>query len=162
MHKPHVGRPRRRLLPLAVLALGVLATGCSGARSTTDASPPAGGRSSGPPPATTRVCRQPPAAAVPGAAGALSETDTGTFCLGVGQQIDVFLTAPGGRKPGVQPWHRVATSDARVLAPRSSGVLTAPVGVTPGIFQALAPGTVELSSTLPGDSHTWRVTIAIS
>jgi hypothetical protein len=111
--------------------------------------------------APARSCKTPPAADVPGAAGALTQADSGTFCLALGQQIDVFLTSPEGQKPGVPRWAPIATSDARVLTPRSSGILTAPVGVTPGIFEALTRGTVQLTSTIPGGTRSWHVAVLV-
>jgi uncharacterized iron-regulated membrane protein len=152
------------LLPTAVLLTGLLTAGCSGAKADTSAGVP----SSGPPSATpssvgapARSCKTPPAADVPGAAGALTQADSGTFCLALGEQIDVFLTSPEGQKPGVPRWAPIATSDAHVLTQRSSGILTAPVGVTPGIFEALTRGTVQLTSTIPGGTRTWHVAVLI-
>jgi hypothetical protein len=157
---------------VAVLLTGLLAAGCSGAKADAGAAGPPTGRpspasASAASPTTTsaasaaRSCTTPPAADVPGAAGALTQADSGTFCLAVGQQIDVFPTSPQGQKPGVPRWTPVTASAPHVLAPRSSGILTAPVGVTPGIFQAMAPGTVQLTSALPGSGHTWHVAILI-
>lgn len=180
------GRRRRGgPLPAVLLAAALMTAGCSGSGSASDASsgrpapdtsPPAASSPTASAPAPSpsapsatgssspaRGCRKPPAAAVPGAAGALDETDSGTFCLAVGERIDVFLTAPGGHRPGATRWAGITTSDARVLAPRSSGILTAPVGVTPGVFQALAAGTAELTSDVPaaGGRRSWHVTILV-
>jgi hypothetical protein len=79
----------------------------------------------------------------------------------VGQRVDVFLTVPGGPGSKGPRWSPAASSDRTVLAPRTSGILTAPVGVTPGVFQALAPGTVTLTSHLAPDGA-WKATIDIS
>lgn len=162
---------RRRGTPMtAVILLAALLTaGCSGAQADTGASRSAPGKPSATrtPPAgpseapSAGTCKEPPAADVPGAAGALSQTDSGTYCLALGRQIDVFLTAPGARRPGVTRWTSVATSAPHVLGMRSSGILTAPVGVTPAIFQALTPGIAQLTSNLPGTSLTWHVAILV-
>ena len=157
------GRRRAALLPTALLA-ALLTAGCSGAQadSGTPGPPPGKASPSGTArPSSSQSCRKPAPADVPGAAGALTQADSGTFCLALGSQIDVFLTAPGGQKPGVTRWTPVSTSAPHVLAPRTSGILTAPVGVTPAVFQALTPGTAALTSNVPGTAHTWHVTILI-
>lgn len=165
-------------LPTIALLAGALAAGCSGTHHTGASQPPSGrpaasaasrtpsnpagtpaASSSGP--ATATDCKQPPPAEVPGAAGALTEAESGTYCLAIGQRLAVFLTAPGGHKPGAPRWTPIATSAPHVLSPRSSGILTAPVGVTPGIFQALDPGTAELTSNVPGTDRTWHATVLI-
>ena len=94
---------------------------------------------------------------MPGAAGTLDESATGSYCLAVGQVIDVFQHAP----TPAQPWSPIASSHPEILAPQRTGVLTAPVGVTPGIFAARRAGTAELSSTRPG-GPSWSVTIVVS
>ncbi|NUR00867.1 MAG: hypothetical protein HOY79_31375 [Streptomyces sp.] len=165
-------------LPTVALLAGVLAAGCSGTHdpgaSRTPSGRPAAHAASLPPsspadsPAasssgrtTATACNQPPPASVPGAAGALTEAESGTYCLAVGQQLDVFLTAPGGRRPGATRWTPITTSAPHVLPPRSSGILTAPVGVTPGIFQAIGPGAAELTSNVPGTDRAWHVTVLV-
>jgi hypothetical protein len=102
------------------------------------------------------ACHQPPEATVPGAAGALDETSSGAYCLPAGQAIDVFLHAadPAAR------WSPIKSSDPAVLRPQRTGVLTAPVGVTPGIFGGQRSGTATLSSSTP-DGRTWTVTIVV-
>jgi hypothetical protein len=147
-------RPSAALFAALCLA-GVLAAGCSGAKAVTGAA-----NSPSPNLATSTACKKPAAGDLSGAAGTITQADSGAFCLAVGQQMDVFLTAPGSPHAGAVRWTTMMTSDPRVAAPRSSGVLTAPVGVTPGIFQALAPGATVLSSHLPGGKE-WRVTIVV-
>lgn len=167
-HRADAGvRRHRDLLPVAALVTGLLTAGCSGASADDSAasskgrtSPSASSSSAAQPP-SAQACKKLPAATLPGAAGAVSQADSGTFCLAAGAVLDVFLTSPSVPKPGMKRWNRVATSDAHILAPRSSGMLTAPVGVTPGIFQAQAPGSVELSSSLPDSGRTWHVTIVV-
>ncbi|MBM9507962.1 hypothetical protein [Actinacidiphila acididurans] len=164
------------VLPTVALLAGALAVGCSGthrtgaspsgrpaasAASLTPSSPAGTPAATSSGPTTATDCEQPPPAEVPGAAGALTEAESGTYCLAIGQQLDVFLTAPGGHKPGAPRWTPIATSAPHVLSPRSSGILTAPVGVTPGIFQALDPGTAELTSNVPGTDRTWHATVVI-
>lgn len=140
--------PQLRVL---LVLFGLLTAGCAGASAS----------AGGPHPPSDPPCRTPPPAVVPGGSATLDQTASGAFCLTVGQRIDVFLTSPQGNKPGVTRWSRISTSDPGVLAPRSSGILTSPVGVTPGIFQAQAPGTARLSSAVPGTPHTWQVTIRV-
>lgn len=161
-------RRHRGLLPVAALVSGLLAAGCSGAQSADDSAASAKGRtapsassSSAAQTPPAQACKKLPAATIPGAAGAVSQEDSGTFCLAAGATLDVFLTSPSAPKPGGKRWDPVATSDAHILVRRSSGILTPPVGVTPGIFQAQAPGSVELSSSLPDSGRTWHVTIVV-
>lgn len=160
----------RIFLALAALLTALTAAGCSTAspaRGKATPSPstapshasPAAGRTA--PAPTGGPCKTPPAADIPGAAGALTQTASGTFCLTVGRQLQVFLTAPGPPRADAARWSSVTSSDLSVLAPRSSGILTAPLGVTPGVFQALSPGTVELSSRLAPDRE-WHVLIQVT
>jgi len=160
----------RGLLPAVVLLAGALAAGCSSTHETHASRPSPGHTASATAslspgvtalPSSSADCSQPPPADVPGAAGALTQAQSGTFCLAAGQQLDVFLTAPGGRKPGVPRWTAIATSAPTVLSRRSSGILTAPVGVTPGTFQAIQPGTAELTSSVPGTGSTWHVSVLV-
>jgi hypothetical protein len=102
-------------------------------------------------------CQQPGEAVMPGAAGSLDETSTGAYCLQVGQSIDVFLHA---QDPKTTRWAAVTSSDPTILQPQRTGVLTAPVGVTPGIFGGLRAGTATLTST-QSTGQTWTVTIVV-
>jgi hypothetical protein len=133
-------------LAISVASLLVSIAGCGDGHGNQAAAPP-------PPPS----CQQPPAAALPGAAGSLDETSAGAYCLPAGQTIDVFLHSPAS---ATGRWTPIVSSDVAVLRPQRTGVLTAPVGVTPGIFGGLRPGTATLSSTGP-DKRTWSVTIVV-
>ncbi|MDH6580562.1 hypothetical protein [Kitasatospora sp. MAP5-34] len=143
-------RRAHKVLPVLFL---LLAAGCSGAARTTVAPP---------------ACRQPPEAVLPRTAGTLTEADSGTFCLPVGGQIAVFLAPPAGvaggtsgAAVGADRWSGVVSSAPQVLTATSTGVLTAPLGVTPGIFRGTAAGEARLaSSTATGRS--WQVTIVIA
>jgi hypothetical protein len=116
----------------------------------------AGPGPAGPPPAP--ACQQPPEGVRPESAGSLDETSSGTYCLTVGALIDVYLhVAP----PATGRWSTVTSSDPAIVAPRRTGLLTAPVGVTPGIFGGVTPGTATLSSSRPGGGGTWTVTIVV-
>lgn len=169
---PHGPRRRRpRGMPALLAALAALAAGCSAApaatqaapaastastASTASAAPAAGQTGTGAAPAATAACKQPPAGSLPGSAGALTQDDSGVFCLAVGGRIDVFLTRPG--TSGTTRWSGITTSDPKVLAPADGGMLTAPMGVTPGLFHAVSAGQSRLESRLP-DGRTWQVTI---
>jgi hypothetical protein len=85
----------------------------------------------------------------------LDESSSGAYCLAVGSSIDVYLHAPGTAR-----WSPVTSSAPDVLGPQRTGVLTAPVGVTAGIFGGLRAGTATLSSSRP-DGATWTVTIVV-
>jgi hypothetical protein len=121
-----------------LLALCLAASGCG---------------STGPAPA---ACQSPAEAVMPGVAGTLDETSTGTYCVSTGQILDVFLHAstPANR------WTPIASSQPDVLAPQRTGVLTAPVGVTPGIFAAMRAGSAQLSSSQP-NGPSWSVTVIV-
>jgi hypothetical protein len=103
-------------------------------------------------------CQAPPEAVLPHTAGALDETSSGAYCLALGDSMGVFLHSTDTAR---LRWAEIKSSDAGVLKAQQTGVLTAPVGVTPGIFGATAAGTATLSSTEP-DGHTWTVTIVVS
>ncbi|WP_344441658.1 hypothetical protein [Kitasatospora nipponensis] len=132
---------------LSVL-VAVLATGCSAAQTRSTAQP-------------TSACRQPPEAVLPRTAGTLTEADSGVFCLPVGSRLAVFLTPPPADTTSAGRWSTVLSSSPPVLADAGTGVLTAPVGVTPGIFQGASAGRARLTSgTL--DGGTWQVTVVVS
>lgn len=136
----------------ALAATALLTTGCAAATAATPSTAPST-------PQAPR-CHQPRPAALPHAWGSLSQTDSGAYCLPVGKQIDVFLTAPGDSPAQSARWGQIRSSDAQVLAPTSTGVLTAPLGVTPGIFLGRAPGTAELTSATT-TGKPWTVTIVV-
>lgn len=112
-------------------------------------------QAAGAPPPT---CQQPPEAAIPGLAGALDETSSGAYCLAIGASMGIFLHSTDTEK---LRWTAITSSASGVLKAQQTGVLTAPVGVTPGIFGATAAGVATLSSTEP-DGHSWAVTIVVS
>jgi hypothetical protein len=103
------------------------------------------------------ACQQPGEAVMPDSAGSLDETSSGVYCLAVGQSIQAFLHAvsTGNR------WSPIASSDPSILKPLRTGVLTPPVGVTPGYFGGLRAGTATLSSSDTAQ-HAWSVTIVVS
>jgi len=127
---------------VAVLALCLVVSGCARTGS--------GGPSPVP-------CRSLSEAALPDSAGTLDESSSGTYCLTVGQTVDVFLHGTG---TSVR-WTPIASSRPDVLAPQRTGVLTAPVGVTPGIFTAMRAGTAQLTSSQP-NGPSWSVTVVVS
>jgi hypothetical protein len=129
---------------LAALALGA----CSSSAAT-----PAAKESS------AAECRAPEAPVLPQAAGSLTQRDSGSYCLPAGQSLDVFLTTPDGTPAGVR-WSRIAVRDTTVVGYGNSGVLTAPVNVTPGIFIGVHAGSTTLSSSLP-DGTTWHATVVV-
>jgi hypothetical protein len=143
-------RRARQVAPLlATLALATLAcAGCTAA----NAAPTPGAT-------TLPACRAPEAAVLPDTAGSLTESDSGSYCLPLGQGLDVFLTAPANGAP-TAGWSRIAVGDTAILGYGNSGVLTAPLGVTPGVFVGRQTGSTTLVSTLP-DGTAWRVTIVV-
>ncbi|MBS2961450.1 hypothetical protein KGA66_00230 [Actinocrinis puniceicyclus] len=104
-------------------------------------------------------CKAPEAPTLPHAAGSLSESDSGSFCLAPGQILDVFLTAPANAAAGTR-WARIAVGDSAVVGYGNSGVFTPPVNVTPGVFVGAHPGSTTLASSLP-DGTKWQVTIVV-
>ncbi|MEZ0094044.1 hypothetical protein [Streptacidiphilus sp. EB129] len=149
--RTHRSRSRRSASVLVLLAVAALTAGCSGGGSDVTAA-----AATTPPPA----CKPPAPAVLPHSAGTLDQTSTGAFCLPVGQSIDVFLTAPNTTAPQSDRWAEVASSDSAVLSPGNTGVLTAPLGVTPGVFVGAVPGTSVLSSHSP-DGRAWQVTVVV-
>ncbi|MCX3060949.1 hypothetical protein [Streptomyces beihaiensis] len=92
---------------------------------------------------------------LPHSAGQLTEQHSGVYCLPRGQRLDIFLTAgKGGR------WQPVRVSGKDVLAPANTGVMTAPVGVTPAMFVGAGDGTAVLTSRAPSGNR-WRVVIEV-
>ncbi|POX52812.1 hypothetical protein [Streptomyces sp. Ru72] len=142
----------------AVLVATALLTGCSSAAAT---SAPISARSASSSPTAVAVrCHRLPPATLPRSAGSLTQADAGAFCLRVGQRVDVFLAAPKGAAQGTR-WRAIGSSSPQVLAPVGTGVMTAPLGVTPGLFVARSPGVSTLTSTCP-DGTSWRATLVVS
>lgn len=105
------------------------------------------------------ACRAPEPATLPHAAGSLTEADSGAFCLGVGQILDVFLAVPALAGRGAR-WTQIKIDDTSVVAYGNSGVLTPPVGITPGVFVGAHSGATTISSSLP-NGVTWQVTLVV-
>jgi hypothetical protein len=72
----------------------------------------------------------------------------------------VFLTAPAHAAQGTR-WQAIGSSSPRVLVPAGNGVMSAPLGVTPGLFVARSAGTSVLTSTFPG-GKAWSVTLVVN
>lgn len=140
-------RPRRSarraagLLGSAALLSAAL-TGCSAAST-----------------ATLPACHSPEAAVLPHTAGSLTQADSGTYCLAAGQTLAVFLTATS--TTARSGWSAITVSDTAVLGYGNTGVMTAPIDVTPGMFVGLTRGTATLDSTLPSGAA-WKVVIVVS
>ncbi len=149
--------PHRRTgqaLAILLITLGAASAGCSAGSSVHPQAPTVAQA------ARQTACKQPPAGSLPGSSGALTQDDSGVFCLAPGHRIDVFLTHSGTPAAKAARWSEISSSNPLVVAPVGSGMLTPPVGVTPGIFRGAAAGTARLSSRLP-DGRTWQVTIAV-
>jgi hypothetical protein len=144
--------PTPRLLPAVAVLVAVAAIPVTAACAHTAA--PAATAPAAP---SRPSCQHLPEASVPNAAGSLDEASSGAYCLAVGQAVDVFLHAAD---PATAHWSPITSSDPEVLRAQRTGVLTAPVGVTPGIFGAQHPGTATLSSSAEA-GRTWTVTIVV-
>lgn len=138
--------PLTLLAPLTLVTAALLTAGCSSAGGTAQTSAVA--------------CKSPEPATLPHAAGSLTEADSGAYCLGVGETLDVFLTVPAGAKPGVK-WDHIKVADVSVAVYGNSGVLTPPIGVTPGVFVGAKRGTTTLTSVLLPKGITWKVTLVV-
>jgi hypothetical protein len=136
-----------RLLPLAAVAL---LSACTGAASTPAAAP-----APDPSPTVLPACAKLPDPVLPHSAGELTDQQSGVYCLPRGQRLDVFLAAP---KSG-DTWQPVQASGS-ILAPTNTGVMTAPLGVTPAMFVGTSDGTSVLSSVAPS-GKSWKVTIVV-
>ena len=90
------------------------------------------------------------------------------MCLKQGDVLTVFLHAPVNE----DRWRPITTAEHRVLTPRSSGVLTLPLGVTAAVFTATGKGTARLTSTRPpcsppsdtsacDASHQWSARVVV-
>jgi hypothetical protein len=109
-------------------------------------------------PAALPNCRPPAADGLPHSEGSLTQTDTGTYCLGVGKLLNVFLTAPA---TSTARWSEIQITDTSVLAYGNNGVLTAMRDETPGVIVGKSRGVSTVTSTLP-DGQTWTATIVVS
>jgi hypothetical protein len=65
----------------------------------------------------------------------------------VGQKLEAVLHT----RVGMAPWSGVRSSDTSVLAPIVNPAATAVRGVTLAAFQALAPGTAQITATAGAD-----------
>ncbi len=138
--------PLTLLAPLTLAATALLTAGCSSGSGTAQAS--------------AIACKSPGPATLPHVAGSLTEADSGAYCLGVGQTLDVFLTVPPDAKPGTK-WQQIKVADTSVAGYGNSGVLTPPLGVTPGVFVGAKQGTTTLTSVLLPKGITWKVTLVV-
>jgi hypothetical protein len=109
---------------MAVAALSLCACGAVGSGG---APPPSASPSTGP---------------GPGFDVAVSEK-TQSATVRVGQKLEAVLHA----NPGMTTWSGVRSSDPSVLAPIVDPAAAAARGVTLAGFQALAPGTAEITAT---------------
>src|SRR5262249_42037222 len=128
---PTSTRVERALLAASVAALVVLA-GCGGSSDSSNASGP--------------HCTKPPSGIGPDATASLENRNAGgTYCLKRGDVLTVFLHAPGD----AERWSSIDVTPSNVLTPRSTGVMTLPLGVTAGNFVATKRGTAVLSAFRP-------------
>jgi hypothetical protein len=143
----------RRCLAAALIIIAAVGLGCS-----------SGGNEAAPVP----KCEKPPEGIGPDADATLQDGDAGrTVCLKQGDVLTVFLHAPVNE----ERWRQITTADHAVLAPRSSGVLTLPLGVTAAVFAATGKGTARLESTRPpcsppatsgcDASHRWSARVVV-
>ncbi|WP_037603604.1 hypothetical protein [Streptacidiphilus rugosus] len=132
----------------ALVTVVLLATlsGCAGSAAKTPAAAPT------PQPSCSKL----PDPVLPHSAGTLTEQQAGVYCLPMGDRVDVFLTAARGGR-----WQPVHASDGgTVVTPTNTGVMTAPLGVTPAMFVGTAVGVTRISSsTTSGKS--WTVTLVV-
>lgn len=142
--------PLALIAPVTLVATALLAAGCS-SNSTAQAKPAI----------TIPPCKAPgPApATLPHVAGSLTEADSGVFCLGVHQTLDVFLTAPSNAAAGAR-WNQIRANNTSVVGYGNASALTSQSGVTPGAFVANHAGVATLSSSLPSGA-TWQVTLVV-
>jgi len=70
----------------------------------------------------------------------------------VGQKLEAVLHA----RQGMAAWSGVHSSDTSVLAPIVDPAATSVRGVTLAAFQALAPGTVQITATAGADCSPGR------
>jgi hypothetical protein len=146
-------------LGTAVLSL-VLAQACG-----STGRPAAGSTPSGSPtPAAT-------SGSIPGGqpAATLGDADSGrTLQLHKGQVVSIALHAASG----FTEWSRLATTDGSVLMPIVDTRAAAVRGVTLGSFEAVGPGTTQITSTATADctpdtqctalARSWIVTVSVA
>jgi hypothetical protein len=161
------GTGTRTVLVLTLLlALPGLVTGCGsvGRPGSGSAASPSPSAPSGTPPAG-------PNQTGPGGnpAAALTDTDLGrTVLVHKGDRLSVALH----QVTGFSPWSHPASSDGTVLQPVVDTRAAAVRGVTLGSFQAMAPGTVQVTSSAaancpqgaacPAVARAWTVTVQVS
>ena len=140
------------LFAASAIVLALVASGCGGG-SSSSAAP---------------KCEKAPEGIGPDASATLQDEDSGrTVCLRQGDVLTVFLHAPVGE----DRWRPITTQDNGVLAPRSSGVLTLPLGVTAAVYAGAKKGTARLTSTRPpcspskaagcDGSHEWSARVVV-
>lgn len=140
-----------RALRVLSPALVALLSACSSAAPAAAPAP----SSTVPSPTVLPACAKLPDPVLPHSAGQLTEQQNGVYCLPRGQRVDVFLTAA---KSG-DLWRPVQASGS-VLAPTNTGVMTAPLGVTPAMFVGTTDGASVLTSSSPS-GKTWKVTVVV-
>jgi hypothetical protein len=142
----------KRLLAASTIAITLLATACGGGSGTSSAP----------------KCEKAHPGIGPDATATLQDGDSGgTFCLKQGDVLTIFLHAPVGE----DRWGPITMPDHRVLKPRSTGVLTLPLGVTASVYTAAGAGTARLTSTRPpckpparsgcDASHEWSARVVV-
>jgi hypothetical protein len=120
----------KRLFAVSTIVLALIGSACGGGSSS----------SAGP------ACEKAPEGIGPDANATLQDVDSGrTVCLASGDVLTVFLHAPVDE----ERWSPITTQDRSVLTPRSSGVLTLPIGVTAAVYRGAEKGTARLTSTRP-------------
>src|SRR5262249_39522035 len=124
-----LGRVVATALVATALAIGL--AGCGGSSSSDSAG--------------TR-CTKPPAGIGPDADATLQDKNAGgTYCLSKGEVLTIFLHAPVSE----ERWGPFDVTPSRILTPRSTGVMTLPLGVSAGNFEAATTGTATLRSVRP-------------
>jgi hypothetical protein len=152
---------RTVLVLTLLLALSSLVTGCG------SVGRPGGGSAASPSPSAPSGTNQTGPAGNP--AAALTDTDLGrTVLVHKGDRLSVALH----QVTGFSPWSRPASSDGTVLQPVVDTRAAAVRGVTLGSFQAMAPGTAQLTSisapncpqgaACPAVARAWTVTVQVS
>jgi predicted secreted protein len=154
---------RTALVLTLLLALPALGAGCG------SVGRPGGGSAAQPSPSAPSS----PGANRAGPAGdpavGLTEADSGrTFQIHKGDRLSIALREPAG----FSPWSRLASSDGTVLLPVVDTRAAAVRGVTIGSFQAVAPGTAQLTSSATQDcpqgaactalAKGWTITVLVS
>jgi hypothetical protein len=156
---------RTVLLLTLLLALPALVAGCG------SVGRPGGGSAASPSPSAPSGATSPgPNQSGPAGnpAASLTDADVGrTLQVHKGDRLSVALHEPAG----FSPWSRLASSDGTVLLPVVDTRAAAVRGVTLGSFQAVAPGTAQLTSTTaqdcpqgpcPAIARAWTVTVQVS